>query len=227
MAPSRTARVSGPSTQVVSPPCSRYLPTRSAVVRSSWQATVISGRPSSWAMVSTNRVLPHPVGPFNMTARFWSMRHGRPLPRLPPVVERREILGHAVLHSSCRRLAARFGPGQLWFAGAPPYRGPTGTTDRTVAREFVLRRYDGVGGGPEDLPEGGRIGAGSDAETQAADPSVAGPPTAPGGHPPRHRRSRSRGRRQTHRRGRPATGFLSRPPAPRCLPRGGSPPPVG
>ena len=67
--PSRTARVNGPSTHAVSPPSSRKRPTRSAVVRSSWHATVMSGRPRSCAIASTNRVLPQPVGPFNRTDR--------------------------------------------------------------------------------------------------------------------------------------------------------------
>src|SRR6476646_10422922 len=67
MAPWRTARVNGPSTHTVSPPLSRNRPTRSAEVMSSWPATVISSRPSAWAIDSTKRVLPQPVGPFSRT----------------------------------------------------------------------------------------------------------------------------------------------------------------
>ena len=48
----------------------RKRPTRSLAVRSSWQETVTSGRPSRQAMCSTKRVLPQPVGPLSMTARL-------------------------------------------------------------------------------------------------------------------------------------------------------------
>ena len=46
---------------------------RSLAERSSWQATVTSGRPSRHAMCSTKRVLPQPVGPLSITGspRAW------------------------------------------------------------------------------------------------------------------------------------------------------------
>src|SRR5690554_6483735 len=68
-APSRTARVSGPSCHTVPSCWMRKRPMRSLAARSSWQGTVISGRPSFQAMCSTKRVLPQPVGPLSMTAR--------------------------------------------------------------------------------------------------------------------------------------------------------------
>src|SRR3989449_4392412 len=46
---------------------SRKRPTRSEAVRSSWQDTVIKGRPSLCAMYWMNRVFPQPVGPFSIT----------------------------------------------------------------------------------------------------------------------------------------------------------------
>ena len=66
--PERTARVSGPSCQIVASSRTRKRPTRSLAVRSSWHATVTRGRESRHAMCSTKRVLPHPVGPLSMTA---------------------------------------------------------------------------------------------------------------------------------------------------------------
>ena len=69
MPPALTAVVSGPSCHTVSSPRSVYLPTRSDAVRSSWQPTVTSVRPSFQLMCSTKRVLPHPVGPFSITGR--------------------------------------------------------------------------------------------------------------------------------------------------------------
>ena len=44
-------------------------PSRSLADRSSWQATVTSGRPRRHAMCSMKRVLPQPVGPFSITGR--------------------------------------------------------------------------------------------------------------------------------------------------------------
>jgi len=58
-----------PSIQTVSPPWMRNRPTRSEAVRSSWQATVMSSCPRSWAIASTKRVLPQPVGPLSRIDR--------------------------------------------------------------------------------------------------------------------------------------------------------------
>ena len=69
MPPDLTAVVSGPSCQTVASFWRVYLPTRSDAVRSSWQATVISVRPSRQLMCSTKRVLPQPVGPLSITGR--------------------------------------------------------------------------------------------------------------------------------------------------------------
>ena len=72
MAPLRTARVTGPSCQRVSPPRTSHRPSRSAAEVSSLQATVTSGRPNTWAMCSTSRDFPQPVGPLSKTASwFW------------------------------------------------------------------------------------------------------------------------------------------------------------
>src|SRR5689334_22459456 len=46
-------------------------PTRSELVRSSWQLMVTTGRCSSEPMCSTKRVLPHPVGPVSITGIRW------------------------------------------------------------------------------------------------------------------------------------------------------------
>jgi hypothetical protein len=67
MAPVFTARVRGPSVQTTSPPVTMNRPTRSELVRSSWQLMVTTGRLSSDPMCSTNRVFPHPVGPVSIT----------------------------------------------------------------------------------------------------------------------------------------------------------------
>src|SRR5690606_1291939 len=69
----RGAGVSGPSCQTAPRPRAGWRPVRSLAGRSSWQATVASGRPSRHAMCSTNRVLPQPVGPLSITAsrRAW------------------------------------------------------------------------------------------------------------------------------------------------------------
>src|SRR6185312_7034735 len=67
MAPALTALVSGPSVQTTSPPTTMNRPTRSELVRSSWQLIVTTGRRRSEPMCSTSRVLPHPVGPVSMT----------------------------------------------------------------------------------------------------------------------------------------------------------------
>ena len=69
----RAARVSGPSSHAVPSWRTRKRPTRSLAVRSSWHEIVTSARPSRQAMCSTKRVLPHPVGPFSITAsrRAW------------------------------------------------------------------------------------------------------------------------------------------------------------
>ena len=84
MAPSRTARVSGPSCHSVPSSPIRKRPTRSLALRSSWQEIVISGRPRRHAMYSTKRVLPQPVGPFSMTAswRAWHCSNSATSPPL-------------------------------------------------------------------------------------------------------------------------------------------------
>ena len=65
--PLAMAIAKGPSCQIVPSLSSRKRPTRSLADISSLQATVINGLSNLYAIYSTNRDLPHPVGPFNIT----------------------------------------------------------------------------------------------------------------------------------------------------------------
>ena len=66
MAPERAAIAKGPSCQCVPLASNKKRPTKSDAVMSSLQATVINGLFNFQAMYSTKRVLPQPVGPFNI-----------------------------------------------------------------------------------------------------------------------------------------------------------------